>query len=99
MACPKLTSGYVSSKHDRNGLRKELENVPNPWVQFRIADVYVPEPAQILSELHGQEVLLGRVVDRSYSGIHGEAFAVVEVRDLSRPVVVAVKHLKEIRSE
>jgi len=69
--------------------------VPSPWVQFRINDIYVPEPVQILMELHGKDELLGRVIDLSLSEIHGEPFAVVEVEGLSRPVVVAVKHLKE----
>ena len=73
--------------------------MPNPWVQFRIVDIYVPEPAQILLELHGKDELLGKVIDTSASESHGEAFAVVEVEGLSRPVVVAMKHLKEIRCE
>jgi hypothetical protein len=73
--------------------------VPNAWVQFRISDVYVPEPMQILLELHGHDVLRGKIVDVSDSETHGEAFAVVEVESLSQPVVVAMKHLKEIRCE
>ena len=74
-------------------------SVPNPWVQFRINDAYVPEPVQILMELHGKDELLGRVIDMSASEIHGEPFAVVEVEGLSRPVVVAMRHLKEISCE
>jgi hypothetical protein len=81
------------------GLVKEPKNVPNPWVQFRIKDIYIPEPAQVLMELHGKEELLGRVIDMSASQIHDEAFAVVEVEGLSQPVVVATKHLKEIGCE
>jgi hypothetical protein len=81
------------------GLLKEPRNVPNPWVQFRIEDVYVPEPAQILMELHGKDVLQGKIIDLSDSKAHGDPFAVVEVDGLSRPVVVAMKHLKEIRCE
>jgi hypothetical protein len=73
--------------------------VPNPWVQFRINDAYVPEPAQILMELHGKDELLGKVIDVSLSEGYGEMFAVVEVDGLSRPVVVAMKHVKEIRCE
>ena len=73
--------------------------MPKPWVQFRINDAYVPEPAQILMQLHGRDVLRGKVIDVSDSETHGEAFAVVEVESLSQPVVVATKHLKEIRCE
>jgi len=50
-------------------------------------------------ELHGKDELLGRVIDVSASENHAETFAVVEVDGLSRAVVVAMKHLKEIRCE
>jgi hypothetical protein len=80
-------------------LGDEPKNVPTPWVQFRIDDVYVPEPSQILMELHGKDILLGKIIDISDSETHGEAFAVVEVDGLVRPVVVALKHLKEVDSE
>jgi hypothetical protein len=73
--------------------------VPSPWVQFRISDVYVPEPAQILADLHGQDLLQGKLIDISESDALAEAFAVVEVQGLSQPVVVAMKHVKEIRCE
>jgi hypothetical protein len=69
--------------------------VRNRWVTFRICDAYVPEPGQILSELHGKDQLEGKVIDLSDAGIQQEAFAVVEVQGLSRPVVVAVKHVRE----
>ena len=73
--------------------------MPSPWVQFRIEDIYIPEPTKILMELHGKDELLGRVIDVSASENHAETFAVVEVDGLSRAVVVAMKHLKEIRCE
>jgi hypothetical protein len=72
--------------------------VPNPWVQFRIDDAYVPEPTQILVELHGKDVLQGEIIDVSDNGTENGAFAVVEVKGLSQPVVVAMKNVKEIRS-
>ena len=67
----------------------------NTWVIFRICDAYVPEPGQILSELHGKDQLEGKVIEMSDAGIQEEAFAVVEVRGLSQPVVVPVKHIRE----
>ena len=73
--------------------------MPDPWVQFRINDAYVPEPAQILKELHGKDLLQGKLIDVSDSGARDHAFAVVEVEGLSQPVVVAMKNIKEIRCE
>ena len=90
----------LDRENGRNRSRKRAKKiVPNPWVQFRISDVYVPEPAQILMELHGKDELLGKVIDVSTSEIEDEAFAVVEVEGLLQPVVVAMKHVKEIRCE
>ena len=64
--------------------------VPNRYVHFHISDVYVPEPAQLLALLHGQDLLEGRIVELSDSGIQAQAFAVVEVAGISQPVVVPV---------
>jgi hypothetical protein len=71
------------------------KSVRNSWVIFRICDAYVPEPVQILMELHGKDRLEGKVIAVSAAGSHEEAFAVVEVPGLSQPVVVAVKHIRE----
>ena len=46
-------------------------------------------------ELHGKDQLEGRVIDVSDAGSQEEAFAVIEVQRLSRPVVVPVKHIRE----
>ena len=67
----------------------------NSWVTFRICDAYVPEPAQILMELHGEDQLEGKVIDLSDASFQEEAYAVVEVEGLSQPVVVPVKHVRE----
>jgi hypothetical protein len=73
--------------------------VPSPWVQFRINDAYVPEPAQILADLHGEDLLQGKLIDVSQSASQSESFAVVEVEGLSQPVVVAMKNIREISCE
>lgn len=67
----------------------------NSWVTFRICDAYVPEPVQILMELHGKDQLQGKVIDVSDAGGQEEAFAVVEIQGLSQPVVVPVKHIRK----
>jgi hypothetical protein len=46
-------------------------------------------------ELHSKDQLEGRVIDVSDAGIQREAFAVIEVLELSQPVVVSVKHIRE----
>lgn len=64
------------------------------WVHFKINDVYLPDPVEILRSLHGQDLLQGKVVDVSDSGMEPEAFAVVEVEGLGQPVVVPLKRIR-----
>jgi hypothetical protein len=58
----------------------------NRWVSFRIADAYIPNPLDILMNLHGRDVLQGQVIDLSDNGT--DVFVVVEVAGMDRPVVV-----------
>ena len=66
----------------------------NRWVNFQIKDVYVPEPAEILMELHGSDLLQGKIIDASDSGLRRDAFVVVEVEGLARPLVVPADRIK-----
>jgi len=50
-------------------------------------------------QLHGKDILQGKIIDVSDGGTQNEAFDVVEVEGLSQPVVVATKNVKEIRCE
>lgn len=63
------------------------------WVNFRIRDVYLPDPRIVLEELFGSDLLQGRVLDLSDSGPAREAFAVVRVEGLNQPVVVPVNRI------
>jgi hypothetical protein len=45
-------------------------------------------------ELHGRDLLQGRVIDMSDSGAQQEAFAVVEVEGLAQPVVVPMNRIR-----
>jgi len=55
------------------------EQLKGRYVQFRVRDIHLPEPTEVLQKLHGQEVLEGRVVDFSDSGEAGGAFVLIEV--------------------
>ena len=68
----------------------------NRWVHFKIGDVYFPDPAKILRELHGEDLLQGKVIDVSDSGREEGAFVVVEVEGLAEPVVVPVARIEGI---
>jgi hypothetical protein len=67
--------------------------VPNRWVNFKIKHVCVPEPAEILMKLHGDDLLQGRIIQLSDSGFEQEAFAAIEVEGLEKHVVVPMKRI------
>ncbi len=50
-------------------------------------------------ELHGEDLLRGKIIDVSDSGSQDEQFAVVEVESLSQPVVVPIRLVKGILCE
>lgn len=68
----------------------------NRWVHFKIGDVYFPDPAGLLRELHGEDLLQGKVIEVSDSGGSDGVFVVVEVEGLAEPVVVPVARIEGI---
>ena len=62
-------------------------------VQFKIRDVYYPDPTQVLRDLHADDLLVGKVVDLSDSGMHRDAFVVVEVEGIAEPIIVPVERI------
>jgi hypothetical protein len=64
------------------------------WVQFKVRDIYYPQPEQVLLELHGDDAMSGVVIDISDSGTEQNAFVVVQVDALSGPVVVAIERVR-----
>lgn len=71
-------------------------NLKGQWVNFRIRDVYLPEPEQILRELHGDDVLQGRVVALSDNDHNDGCFAVVEVQGAKEPLIVPLKRIVSV---
>jgi hypothetical protein len=63
------------------------------FVQFRIRDIYLPQPYAILDELHGGEVLEGKVVEVSDGGSDGSTFVVIEVDGLRQPCIVSAERI------
>jgi hypothetical protein len=62
-------------------------------VQFKIRDVYHPDPLQVLLDLHGDDLLTGKVVALSDSGMQKDAFVVVKVEGIEEPIIVSVERI------
>ena len=63
------------------------------WIHFKIRDIYHPDPTWVLIALHGNDVLLGKVIDLSDSGTQADAFVVVEVDGLEQKVIVPAERI------
>ena len=63
----------------------------NRWVHFKICDVHIPDPARVMRDLYGENLLQGRVLEVSRS--RGETFALVDVAGIPTPVIVAVDRI------
>jgi hypothetical protein len=50
-------------------------------------------------QLHGNDLLQGKIIDVSDSGGEEDAYAVIEVEGLPQPVVVPVRHTRWTSSE
>ncbi len=66
------------------------------WVSFCIRDVFIPDPEKLLVSLYGDDILQGRVVDLSDSGGEKEAYAVVKVERIDKPLIVPVRRIRGI---
>lgn len=65
----------------------------NRWVHFKIRDVYIPDPAKVLFDMYGDDLLQGRVTDLSDSGTTDGVFVVVELEGIDQPVIVPLERI------
>lgn len=65
-------------------------------VHFKISDIYIPDPHLLLWQLHGDDLLRGKVIELSDNGTQQGAFAVVEVEGIEQPMIVPVERLVNI---
>jgi hypothetical protein len=68
-------------------------DLKNHTVNFRICDIFYPDCQQILFQLHGNDVLQGRVVDLSESGTVEGSFVEIKVDDLAEQVIVPLERI------
>jgi len=71
-------------------------NLRDQRIQFKVCDVYHPAPLQVLLDLHGDDLLVGKVVDLSDSGMRRDVFVVVEVEGMAELLIVPVERILHI---
>jgi len=62
-------------------------------VQFRLADIYLPDPVTVVYELHRDDMLRGKVIEMSDVGELKSAFAVVAVDEFPYRMIVPVNRV------
>jgi hypothetical protein len=67
-------------------------------VGFRISDVFLPEPAEVLSHLTAEAEAQGVVVEFSDSGSRPKAYALVRITS-QQSVLIPVSALRILRSK
>jgi hypothetical protein len=70
-----------------------MMHLRDQWVHFKVLDAYHPEPTKVLLDLHGNDILLGKVIDLSDSGMQKDAFLVVKVEAIEEPLIVPVERI------
>jgi hypothetical protein len=68
-------------------------DLKNHTVNFRICDIFYPDCQQILFQLHGNDVLQGRVLDLSESGAIDGSFVEIQVEGLAEQVIVPLERI------
>ncbi len=68
----------------------------NRLVHFKICDVYIPDPQTLLLQLHGDDILHGKVVDLSDGGTEEATFAIVDVEGITQSVIIPTGRILEI---
>ena len=74
----------------------QTPNVHKRLVNFKVTDVYHPDPNQLLRELHGDDLLQGVLLDISQGPTADANYAVVKVDGLATPVIVSLQNVMEV---
>ena len=68
-------------------------DIKNRLVNFKMRDVYMPDPRDVSLELHAHDILQGRVLDLTDSGVTRRAFVVVEIEGMAAHVIVPMERI------
>jgi hypothetical protein len=60
----------------------------NRFVRFKVSDVTIPAPQEVVTELYGEDIVLGKVVDITESGTQAQTFIVVKVEAMKDVLIL-----------
>jgi hypothetical protein len=71
-------------------------NLKDKLVNFRIRDVWYPDPRDLMNSIYGQNLLQGTVCDLTESSEDHSTYLVVKVEGFPEPVVVPESAITEV---
>jgi hypothetical protein len=60
----------------------------NRFVRFKVSDVTIPGPQEVVNELYGGDIVQGKVVDITESGAKEQAFIIVKVEGMNALLIL-----------
>jgi hypothetical protein len=60
----------------------------NRFVRFKVSDVTIPGPQEVVNELYGGDIVQGKVVDITKRGAEEQAFIIVKVEGMNALLIL-----------
>jgi hypothetical protein len=70
----------------------------NRFVRFKLSDVTIPGPQEVINELYGHDIVQGKVLDITESGWPEQAFIIVQVEGMKPLVIVPAEKVIGIKN-
>lgn len=86
MACS-LHGAFVS-EGEKIVATEQFTFLLNRFVRFKVSDVTIPNPQEVVNELYGGDIVQGKVVEITESGAMERAFIVVKVEAMKDFVIL-----------
>lgn len=71
----------------------------NRFVRFKVSDVTIPAPQEVVNELYGRDIVQGKVVDITVSGTMEQAFIIVQVEGMNAPLILPAEKVIGITAD
>jgi hypothetical protein len=71
----------------------------NRFVRFKVSDVTIPGPQEVVNELYGGDIVQGKVVDITKSGAQEQAFIIVKVEGMNALLILPAEKVIGIASQ
>lgn len=60
----------------------------NRFVRFKVSDVTIPSPQEVVNELYGRDIVQGKVVDITEGRVQEQAFIIVKVEGMNALLIL-----------